>query len=111
MANKPIPLKNSSSFREATLKGKKRRLSAWLTLYVMSSPDSKAYFGVTTSRKVANAVIRNKLKRWVKNSARKEPWPEKYNNQTLVFVFKPQADGKFFSNIKYAEFLEVYRKI
>jgi ribonuclease P protein component len=77
----------------------------------MPSPDSKNYFGVTASRKVANSVIRNKLKRWVRNCVRNEKWPEKYDAHIFVFVFKPQAEDKFFSKKTYSEFLEVYRKI
>ena len=111
MANKPYPLKRSSSFREVALKGNKKRLSSWVTLQLMPSLDAKNYFGVTASRKVANSVIRNKLKRWVRNCVQTEPWPEKYESYVFVFVFKQQAEHTFFTKQKYSEFLEIYRKI
>ncbi|MEK6627810.1 MAG: ribonuclease P protein component [Bdellovibrionota bacterium] len=111
MANKPYPLKRSSSFRGVALKGKKRRLSAWITIQLGPSQDLNNYYGVTASRKVGNAVVRNKLKRWVRNCVQNEAWPEKYNAHTIVFVFKPQAEDKFFSNKKYSDFLEIFRKI
>lgn len=111
MASKPYPLKRSSSFKETALKGTKKRLSSWVTLQLMQSDDSKNYYGITASRKVGNSVVRNKLKRWVRNCVRTEKWPEKYNAHIFVFVFKSQADDKFFSNKKYSEFVELFKKI
>ena len=112
MANRTTyPLKKSSSFREVALKGKKKRLSAWLILQMMPSQDSKNYYGVTVSRKVANSVVRNKLKRWVRNCVYAEKWPEKYNGYTFVFVFKPQAEDGFFSKREFSEFKELFQKI
>ncbi len=111
MANKPYPLKRSSSFKEVALKGTKKRLSPWVTLQLMPSSDANNYFGVTVSRKVANSVIRNKLKRWVRTCVRTENWPEKYDAYVFVFVFRQQAKTEFFSKQKYSEFLELYKKI
>ena len=111
MASKPYPLKKSSSYREVAVNAKKMRLSSWVTVQLMPSEDAKNYFGITISRKVANSVVRNKLKRWVRNCVQIEAWPEKYNAYILVFVFKPQADAKFFSNLQYKEFKELFAKI
>ncbi|MEQ1723722.1 MAG: ribonuclease P protein component [Pseudobdellovibrio sp.] len=111
MASKPHPLKRSSSFKEAALKGTKKRLSSWVTLHLMQSEDSQNYYGITASRKVGNSVVRNKLKRWVRNCVRTEKWPTKFDAHVFVFVFKPQADDKFFSNKKYSEFVEIFKKI
>jgi ribonuclease P protein component len=111
VANKVFPLKRSSNFKEASVKGRKLKLASWLTLHIVNSEDSKNYFGITASRKVSHAVIRNKLKRWVRNCVRTEKWPEKLQSKTVVFVFKPQSDESFYSKVKYAEFIEVFRKI
>ncbi|AGH96837.1 ribonuclease P protein component [Pseudobdellovibrio exovorus JSS] len=78
---------------------------------MLPSVDAKNYFGVTVSRKVANSVIRNKLKRWVRNCVSTEKWPEKYESYTFVFVFKPQADAKFFTQKKYSDFKDLYKNI
>ena len=77
----------------------------------MPSGDSNNYVGITVSGKVANSVVRNKLKRWVKNCVQSEKWPEKYNAYVFVFVFKPHAEPKFFSNLQYKEFKELFNKI
>jgi ribonuclease P protein component len=111
VASKAYPLKKSSSYREVSQNSKKLRLTSWLTLQVMLSSDSNNYFGVTVSRKVASSVVRNKLKRWVRNCVRTEKWPEKYNAHTIVFMFKPQAEPKFFSKLEFKEFKIVYSKI
>lgn len=111
MVNKLYPLKSSSDFKKVALNGSRKRLSSWLTLQVMLSPDSLNYFGITISRKVANAVVRNKLKRWVRSCVQNEEWPTKYYGYTLVFVFKQQAEAEFFSKTTYSDFLKIYKKI
>jgi ribonuclease P protein component len=111
VANKAYPLKKSSSFKDVAQKSKRLRLSSWLTLQVLSSPDGHNYYGMTASRKVAGSVVRNKLKRWVRACVRTEKWPDKFDKCTLVFVFKPQAEPKFFSNLKYKEFKELYSRL
>jgi ribonuclease P protein component len=108
VASKAHPLKKSSSYSEVAKKSKKVRLSNWLTLQILPSEDHQNHFGITVSRKVAKSVTRNKLKRWVKNCVRREKWPEKYNGSIFVFVFKPQADDKFFSKLKYYQFKDLY---
>ena len=111
MANKVYPLKRSSNFAEASLKGKKQRLASWVTLHIIESSDSKNYFGVTASRKVGSAVIRNKLKRWVRNCVRTELWPNHLQAKTVVFVFRPQTKESFYSDLKFQEFVQLYKKI
>ena len=111
MANKPYPLKKSSAFKEVALKGTKKRLSQWLVLQLMPSGDSKNYFGITISRKVANSVVRNKLKRWVRSCVNNEKWPEKYDAHIFVFVFRSQAEIGFFTKAKYSEFQSLFQKI
>ena len=111
MANKVYPLKRSSNFKEASVEGKKLRLASWVTVQVVNSADSKNYFGITASRKVGGAVVRNKLKRWVRNCVRTEKWPEKLQSKTIVFVFRAQTDETFYSKLKYSEFLQLYKKI
>lgn len=111
VANKVYPLKRSSNFKEAALSGKKQRLASWVTLHIIDSSDSKNYFGITASGKVGNAIIRNKLKRWVRNCVRTEQWPAKLQSKTIVFVFRPQSNESFYSALKFKEFLELYKKI
>ncbi len=105
--SRPLPLKKTSDYSTLNLKGQRIRLSPWLNLLVMNSLDGKDYFGMTVSRKIGKAVIRNKLKRWVKNCVLKEPWPTKFKGKQIVFVFRAQSDD-FFKNIPFSEFKRVY---
>ncbi len=111
MANKVYPLKKSASYRNVAAKGFRKKLSNWLFIQLIASVDSKNYFGVTVSRKVGNAVIRNKLKRWVKNCVRTEAWPRSYEAHTIVCVFKQQASDEFYKDLEYKEFLRVFSSL
>jgi ribonuclease P protein component len=111
VANKVYPLKRSSNFKEASIQGKRLRLASWIILQIVDSEDSKNYFGITASGKVGNAIVRNKLKRWVRNCVRTEKWPNQFISKTVVFVFKPQNEENFYSRVKYSEFLQLFKSI
>ncbi len=101
--SKLYPLKKSSEFAKISKKGIKHRLSRWLTLAVLDSTDGNSYFGMTVSSKVGAAVLRNKLKRWVRHSVRTRKWPENLKGKSVVFMFRAQPDG-FYKKLTYAEF-------
>ena len=67
-----------------------------LVLYAMlpgaGKSASNARLGITVSKKVGNAVVRNRVKRWVRESYRKmaEPLPR---GSDLVVIAKPSAAG------------------
>ena len=63
----------------------------------------ETFYGVTASRKVGKAVLRNKLKRWVRNTAKVGLWPKKLYGKKTVFIFRPQTAG-FYDNISYSDF-------
>jgi ribonuclease P protein component len=109
--NKILPLKRSSDFLNASKNGYRLKLTSWVTLHVDQSSDGNSYFGVTASRKVGSAVVRNKLKRWVRYCAHTEVWPKKLLANNVVFVFRAQSDKDFFSKVRYCEFLEKFRNI
>lgn len=104
-SQKVYPLKQSSEFINISKNGIRVRASSYLTLIVLSSNDENAYFGITVSKKVGNAVIRNKLKRWVRNCVRSDSWKSKYTGKKVVFMFRTQSEG-FYSKLKYREFVD-----
>lgn len=52
--------------------------------------EEQSRFGVTVSRKVGNAVIRNRVKRWLREAIRKEraSLPGRFD---VVFIAHPSA--------------------
>lgn len=109
MANKVLTLKRSSEFAEIAKKGRRIKVSSWLTLQVLPSLSEDSYYGTTVSRKVGSAVVRNKLKRWVRNFAIKN-WPKEFKSKRIVFVFRPQSEETFFKSLRYKDFLFVLNK-
>ncbi|WP_409478636.1 ribonuclease P protein component [Pseudobdellovibrio sp. HCB154] len=103
--SKVFPIKLSSEFTEITKKGRKVRASSYLTLILLDSKDDLAYFGTTVSKKVGSAVVRNKLKRWVRNCVRSAGWSSKFKSKKVVFMFRPQPEG-FYKKLKYSDFVE-----
>ncbi len=67
-----------------------------LVLYAMLSTDGtsdkSARLGITVSRKVGTAVVRNRVKRWVRESYRKMV-PPAPRGADLVVIAKPSIAG------------------
>lgn len=124
-----ISIKSSFEFDFIYKNGKKIRLCPWLTVVshggatfknqpndlsiaenTNSLENSTSYYGITASRKVGSAVIRNKLKRWIRNCAQEKSWPTQLRNKKAVFIFRPQAEG-FYKNLKFEDFLNVFKEL
>jgi ribonuclease P protein component len=73
------------------VQGRGRKLHAEHFLLLVGARGSIPRFGVTVSSKVGNAVVRNRLKRWVREYLRRHrtDWPE----AQMVLVAKPSAAG------------------
>ncbi len=65
-----ISLKKNGEFRRAYLKGKSY-VSPGLVVYVIKNKKNCVRFGITTSKKIGNAVKRNRARRIIKESYRK----------------------------------------
>jgi len=102
--SKVFPIKLSSEFTQITKTGRKIRASSYLTVITLDSKDDFAYFGITVSKKVGSAVVRNKLKRWVRNCVRSAGWSSKFKSKKVVFMFRAQPEG-FYKNLKYSDFV------
>lgn len=103
-------LKKSSDFLFLSKNGKKIKPVRWLTVYYLDSEDGKTVFGITASRKTGSSVVRNKLKRWVRNSVRSSEMSKSFFGKKAVFVFRSQSD-EFFSSMEYSEFKKAFFNI
>ena len=68
---KDYRIRKRSTFQKVQKQGSKKRASCFLVLY-MSSDRYNSRVGITVSKKVGNAVVRNKVKRWIREGLRKE---------------------------------------
>lgn len=89
--------------------GKKIRPTKWLTIQHLDTEAADIYFGITVSKKVGGAVLRNKLKRWVRQGVRQIKFSSK-NGKKLVFVFRPQTEA-FYEQLAYKEFAEAIKSL
>ena len=64
-------IKKRWHFQEIQKRGNKIRSSCLLVLY-KSNMVAQSRIGITVSKKVGNAVLRNRVKRWIREGARKE---------------------------------------
>lgn len=79
------------------------RIAKWLTIVSADSEDGNTHFGTTVSRKVGSAILRNKLKRWVRHCVRTGLWPKKLNGTKSVFIFRPQPED-FYKKLDFKQF-------
>ena len=64
-------LRKRWQFKEVQQRGSKKRASCFLLLYLPSS-GCQSRIGITVSKKVGNAVVRNKVKRHMREATRQE---------------------------------------
>jgi ribonuclease P protein component len=69
----------------------RRRQGALVALYLCPNPLGHPRIGITASRKVGNAVVRHRLKRWIKEIYRRWPGRQGLGGIDLVADLKPQA--------------------
>jgi ribonuclease P protein component len=105
--NKPLGrLQRNSEFLALKKTGKKLRAQSWLVFNYKENDSGHLRLGITASRKVASAVLRNKLKRWSREYAR-QFIRKKFNpSYDLSVVFLPAPDD-FYKTVSYNE---IYRE-
>lgn len=109
-------IKRSSEFLDIKQTGKRYWPTKWLLLNYKKNSVGQLRFGVTASRKVGPAVVRNKLKRWCREYFRSSLLARESVEIDINIIFKPM-DANFYKGLSYEEFykslergLEVIRK-
>jgi ribonuclease P protein component len=96
---KSIRIRNTRDYRRIQGRGKKLRTRNLLIIYCPSSLG-ESRFGVTVSKKVGNAVTRNLVKRWLRESIRRNQ--ARYTASRpldVVFIASPKAAKSDFTSI------------
>ena len=84
-------------FQQVQQRGSKKRASCFLALYIRGA-SLQSRIGITVSKKVGTAVMRNQVKRWIREASRIE-----YNVLShfwdIVIIAYPQAAQSSFEEI------------
>jgi ribonuclease P protein component len=107
---KPVGLKRSADFLLIQQKGKRKTLSPWLLLAYKQNQLGHLRFGCTISRKVGNAVARNRLKRWSREYFRKVATNGFNPEFDVNLVFRPMPTD-FYRSLSYGQFCETLSAI
>jgi len=84
----PSRLRRSADFQRCYRQGR-RRGGVLTTVHLIANSTGSPRLGLTASRKVGNAVVRNRLKRWSREIFRRAAWRDELGGVDLVFHFKP----------------------
>lgn len=85
-----LRLRRSTDYQRCYREGR-RRSGALATLHFVSNGLEHPRLGVTVSRKVGGAVVRNRLKRWTRDYFRRQAPRTALDGVDLVVHFKPAA--------------------
>ncbi|MCB0341536.1 MAG: ribonuclease P protein component [Pseudobdellovibrionaceae bacterium] len=69
---KPISIKSRSEFLELKKNGKHFCPTPWLLINYRSRDNGHLKFGMTVPKYVGNAVVRNRIKRWCRESVKRQ---------------------------------------
>ena len=87
--SKPITLNQNSDFRRAYGRGKSYASSALVT-YVVKNRVGYCRYGITTGKKIGNAVERNRSRRVIR-AAFYQLFPEMTGSYDIVFVARSKT--------------------
>lgn len=100
-----VGIKRSSEYLSLKQSGKRHWPTKWLLLNYQKNSLGQLRFGVTASRKVGPAVVRNKLKRWTREYFRTAFKAGNSLEADINLIFKPM-DPNFYKGLPHEEFVK-----
>lgn len=93
-------LRQQSDFLKIKNTGKRYSPNQWLLLNYLKNEKQHLRYGMTISKKVGNAVIRNRLKRWVREYFRQMLNDGFDPDYDFNVIFKP-VNADFYKSIQH----------
>ena len=107
--NKKIKvLRSRKDFENLQKRGRRIHAESWLLINFRTQELGYLRFGLTIPRFVGNAVLRNKLKRWCRESFRHMKDSDLPSLDVNVVMKKKDKD--FYTKLTYAEFTRSFKK-
>ena len=94
---KLVPICRNNDFRRIYARGKSY-VSPLVVVYALKNRTKNVRVGITTSKKVGNAVVRNRTKRRLRECFR--PYLGDVKNGLYVFVARPSAAEATFQSLE-----------
>src|SRR5262245_35033184 len=93
---KPQPLRNSQQFRKVYDQGH-RFHTPFFSAFILRNDGSEQRFGITVTRKIGSAIIRNRCKRRLREVLRKYEFHDSYMGgfDLVINVKAGMAEAKF----------------
>jgi ribonuclease P protein component len=81
-------------FRRVYEQGRKL-YSRFFTAFVLPSPNARARLGITTTRKIGNAVERNRARRLLREAYRKNKWLVPVGVDIVINAKRPLVEAAY----------------
>ncbi|MFN7455658.1 MAG: ribonuclease P protein component [Pseudobdellovibrionaceae bacterium] len=108
--NRPIVIRKSSDFLRIKNSGKRKTTTGWLSLAYIKNSEGRLRYGYTITKKIGNAVVRNRLKRWCRDYFFRVFRDKGLNPEMDVNVLLKPMPSDFYQKLEHSEFIQVLDK-